>query len=129
MSRPDKYGYPLVNLSEDAEAQIDSTGLTPAQITRERVIRTKYNIPINICGKVRATFKSKVWRTGKTMSKLGGTQRKLQLQKWRNEDSVWVFQINTRQTITKLVQQKRKAEEHLNDEMKKRIKLQSDVKQ
>ncbi len=63
------------------------------------------------------------------MSKLGGTQHKLQLQKWRNEDSVWGFQIITRQTITKFVQQKRKAKEHLNDEMKKWIKLQSDVKQ
>lgn len=146
MSHPDKCGFPIINLAEDEQAQIDSTGLTPLQIAHERVIRkvfTKYEILINICDKIRATFKTKLWRMGKTLSQLGGTKCRQQLQKWQNEDSVWLFEVNTVQEITQLVRQKREAEEELTElvcqkrqakeqlgnEVRKCYKLQTEVEE
>jgi hypothetical protein len=77
---------PTLDLSKDTEAQVGSShSFTERQLAEERVITkvfSRYAIPLEISDNIRTTFKSKLWRLGKSISGLGGTQRRKLLQKW-----------------------------------------------
>ena len=90
ISHPNKYGVLVINLSNDPGAAVTLHSPTSVQLAIERVIRktcTNYSIPLDISDKLQSTFKSKLWRMGKALAKLGGPKRfyyfKLQLSKCR----------------------------------------------
>ena len=118
---------PTVDLSKDIEAQIGSShSFTERQLAEERVITkvfTRYAIPLEISDNIRTTFKSKLWRLGKSISGLGGTQRHKLLQKW--EETVWSFTINPREMSRQLISRKRQVEKQLQHEVSKRQKIES----
>ena len=98
ISHPGKNGHPTFDLSKDKDATVSSKELTSVQLSLERVI-TKvfchYAIPIDISNSIRTTFKSKLWRMGKALSKLGGKKRPEQLRRWNEgPESVWNFTVN-----------------------------------
>ncbi len=132
VSHPDKYGAPIIDLSKDKEAQADPDGLTQAQIALERVITkvfTKYAIPLEVTDRIRATFKTKLWRMGRTLSKLGGTKRQQQLQKWQEgKDSIWSLSIDPVEAARQLMKRKRHVEVQLEREVNKRHKIESEIK-
>ena len=131
ISHPDKYGAPL-DLSKDKEARADTEGLTQAQIAIERVIMKvlrKYAIPIEVTDRIRATFKTKLWRMGKTLSKLGGTKHQQQLQKWQEgKDSIWSFTVDHAEAVRQLTKRNRQVEMQLENEVNKRRKIETEVK-
>ena len=95
---PDRCGAPIIDSLKDKEAEFSSsTSYTEAQIKLERVIVKvfhTYNIPLEITDKIQAAFKSKLWRMGKCLAKLGGTKRQKQIQSWKEgKDSLWSFTI------------------------------------
>lgn len=113
IAHPDRKGYPLVDLSKDKEANIDATTLSPFQTALERVIKvfTHYAIPLDITDPIRATFRSKLWRMGKTLSQGGGIQREQNLCGWKEgPDSVWSLCISSMEVHQQLVKCKRQVE-------------------
>ena len=128
ISHPDQYGSPIIDLSNDKEAQIDSKPLlTEAQVKLERVILTvftTYNVPLEITDKIRAAFKSKLWRMGKCLSKLGGTKRQKQIQSWKDgQDSIYATEASRQ-----MLKCNRQVEEQLRKEVSKCRKIELDNK-
>lgn len=117
---------PLIDLSDDPEAQIEGETLellTDKQRAIEHVIiKTFFNhsISVNITDKIRATFRSKLWRMGQCLAKLGGSKRHQQVNAWK--DTVWSLIISV-PGIGQLMHQKRRLQEELRDEVSKRQKL------
>lgn len=131
ISQPGKGGSPNYDLAEDEEARVTSSGFTPVQLRHERVI-TKvfkcYKIPLKITDAIRAAMKTKLWRMGKLFSKLGGTKRQQQLEKWRRGDhATWNFQVNETEVSRQLLHKKRKVEAQMDEECTKRRKLESEL--
>ena len=124
ISHPDRYGSPIIDLSKDKEAQIGSKPLlTEAQVKLERVILkvfTTYNVPLEITDKIRAAFKSKLWRMGKCLSKLGGTKRQKQIQSWKDgKDSIWSLTIDATEASRQMLKRNQQVEEQLCKEVSK----------
>ena len=93
------------DLSKDSEAHVaNGDALTERQLADERVITkvfTRYAIPLEISNSIRGTFKSKLWRLGKGISGLGGTQRHKTLEKWKQ--SVWTFTVDSHEVNRQLI--------------------------
>ena len=125
ISHPGKSGAPTVDLSTDEEARVDANSLSDQNLALERVICkvfTKYHITADITERIRATFKTKLWRLGGKLSKLGGTKRLQVIDSWKN--SYWPLMINEQQ---QLKSRKRHLEEDLKREVCKRQKLEVEV--
>ena len=120
ISHPDKCGVPVINLSNDPEAAVTLPSPTSVQLAIERVIRktfTHYSIPLDISDKLRSTFKSKLWRMGKALAKLGGPKRSQQLKKWQEgKDSIWVLSVDEGEVNRQLLTRKRQVEQQLQNE-------------
>ena len=126
VSHPGKNGTPSFDLSDDDEAKINTEGLTDHQILVERVIRKvffKYSILLDITDKVRGAFKSKLWRMGQTLSKLGGTKRQTVINQWK--ETVWPFAVNVSELNEQLLLRKRQLENKLESEVAKRQKMET----
>ena len=69
-------GIPSHDVSEDNEAAVDCQNeLSSVQLSLKRVIVkvfNYYNIPLKIIDTIRAAFKSKLWRLGRDLAKVGG---------------------------------------------------------
>lgn len=97
------------------------------QAAIERVIKKafkQYDIPVEISDKTRSIFKSKLWRMGQALSKLGGTKRKQQIDAWKESD--WSFLVDTNEISQQLINRKRHHKVQLENELVKRQKLESD---
>ena len=115
-------------MSSDTEVCVDDTGLTGTQMAFERVIAkmfSHYSIPLEITPAIRTTFKSKLWRMGKSFSELGTKNRSAKLVTWKNEN--WEFSITDVEAKRQLLTRKRKVEIQLDKEVVKRQKLEKKV--
>ena len=117
----DNQATPILNLDT----------LTPLQLAFEQII-TKvfhhYSITLDVSDKIRATFKTKLWRMGRKLSTTGGKQRNKLLCCWKDGDeSVWNFTADEGDVNSQLMKRKRQVEE-LQQEMVKRQKLEDEVK-
>ena len=87
-----------------------------------------YAIPLDISDPIRATFRSKLWRMGKTLSRLGGTKRKEQLDKWRDGPaSVWSFTVNSKEVCRQMAKRKLQVEQQLDHEVAKRMRFEEGI--
>ena len=110
VSRPDKYGRPTVDLSKDPEATVKLSTLSESQVLLERVITKVFNhnaIPLDISDAIRATFRSKLWRMGKSLSKLGGPRRSQEIDRWADPGSIWSFTVDFNEVCKQLLKRKR----------------------
>lgn len=126
ISHPGKSGVPLIDLSEDNEAQIQVESLTDKQKAIERVIAKTFfdhDITVAISDKIRSVFRSKLWRMGQCLSKLGGSKRQQQVNEWK--DTIWPLTIKV-PGAGMLLHQKRRLEERLEKETSKRQKLEAE---
>lgn len=73
ISHPNKHGEPLIDLSANSKAHVDEAeNLSHGLLKVERVIqRTFEEYGVKLPEKIRAAFKSKLWRMGQRISKLG----------------------------------------------------------
>ena len=117
ISKPGKNGVPTVT-----EAEKENSNSIDIIITKTF---EQYKIPLTVSGNIRATFKSKLWRMGKLLSKLGGTKRALQLQQWK--DSTWNLCVSDAEIKTQVLK-RQNAEVQLNEESSKRQKLEVENK-
>ena len=117
ISKPGKNGVPTVT-----EAEKENSNSIDIIITKTF---EQYKIPLAVSGNIRATFKSKLWRMGKLLSKLGGTKRALQLQQWK--DSTWNLCVSDAEIKTQVLK-RQNAEVQLNEESSKRQKLEVENK-
>ena len=85
-------------MSADSDANVPLGKLTPTELLYERVITKlfkQYEIPIRITDPIRHTIRTKIWRMGQALSKLGGDQRKKQLARWNDgPNSSWKFEVS-----------------------------------
>ena len=73
-------------------------------------------------------FKAKLWRMGKHLSKIGGTKRLQQLEKWKTgPQSVWSLSVNSEEVQKQTYEQKQQVEKLLEQEIAKREKFESTV--
>ena len=108
ISHPGKTGVPSIDLSEGGELNVSAI---------ERVIMKVFaecSITADISERVRVMFKSKLWRMGQALSKLGGTKRLNLLEKWK--DTSWSFFIDTSEVNKQLTHRKHQLEEKLENE-------------
>lgn len=89
----------------------------------------EYGVKLPITEKIRAFInKSKLWRMGQRISKLGSVKRKALLESWKSgRDSVWQVQVDTVMVNKELVKTKRKNEASLAAETTKRHKLEEQL--
>ena len=110
---------------------MSSKELTSVQLSLERVITKTfyyYAIPLEISSSIRTTFKSKLWRMGKALTKLGGKKRPEQLRRWKEgPESVWNFTVNEAEVRHQLLKRKRQVEVQLEQQVTKRKKLEKEV--
>lgn len=128
ISHPNKHGEPLVDLSADPKAHVDEAeNLSCSSLKVERVIQRtyrEYGVKLPITEKIRASFKSKLWRMGQRISKLGSAKRKDLLENWKcGHDSVWQVQVDTVMVNKELVKANQKNEVSLAAETTKYRKL------
>lgn len=131
ISHPNKTGVPVYDLSKDPEAIVDinDENLTPVQLLIERVIMkvfNHYSIPLNVADSVRTTFRSKLWRMGKKLSTLGGTNREEQLRRWKA--SIWSLKIDSNEVLRQLRKRTLQTEHQLEYEISKRRRAEEEVK-
>ena len=128
---PRKNGHTNVNLSNDEQcsATIPNT-FNSLQSRYERVIMkifAHYSIPLEITNPIRQTFKSKLQRMGMQFGKLGSKSRLIKLDQWKHgKNSVWKFVIDGVKLSHQLLNQKRKIEAQLNEEVVKRRKCEEE---
>ena len=97
ISLPDKCGMPQMDLSDDSEANmsIENSLLAPKERAINMVITklfTKFHCNVRISKRLRSLFISKLYRMGKTLHSLGGSQGKTKtLDKWRETN--WVVNL------------------------------------
>ena len=106
VSRPDKYGRPMVDLSKDPESRVESSTLSESQLELECVITEVFNhnaIPLDISDAIRATFKSKLWRMGNSLSKLGGPRHSQKIDRWADPGSIWSFTVDSSEVCKQLL--------------------------
>jgi len=101
--------------------------LSYSQVKLERVIKrtfAEYDVHFPATEQLRASFKSKLWRMGQKLSKVGSTKRKAILEGWKTgKDCKWELQINAIAANKELVRAKRKSEQQLASEHTKRLRL------
>ena len=72
--------------------------MTTNQLLYERVITkvfAQYAIPLEISDNVRASFRTKLWRMGQKLFKLGSKSRVLQLNHWKEgKGATWKFSVS-----------------------------------
>jgi hypothetical protein len=88
ISHPNKHGEPLLDLSSDpvCAGGADQENLSAQQIKLDRVIKRtleEYKVYLPVTDRLRATFKSKLWRMGQRLCGLGSTKRKVILDSWK----------------------------------------------
>lgn len=132
ISHPNKHGEPLVDLSADPKAHVgEAENLSCSSLKVERVIQRtfqEYGVKLPITEKIRSLFKSKLWRMGQRISKLGSVKRKDLLENWKcGCHSVWQIQVDTVMVIKELVKVNQKNEALLAAETTKRQKLEEQV--
>ena len=130
ISHPGQNGVPTYNLKGDKDATVFESTLTPTQLALERVISkvfTHYSIPLEITEDIRVAFKSKLYRMGVQLSKLGGKQRKQQLNGWKG--SVWSFTISNKEFQRQLIKRSHETELQLEQERAKKCKLEEELKE
>ena len=132
ISLPGKNGSPNMDLSKDKEAQVASPDcFTSVQLAHKRIITkvfSHYAIPLEITDAIRSTFKAKLWRMGKLISKQGSKTRQEQLIKWKDgNDSVWNLQVSEIEVNRQLLKRKRCVETQMKEESAKRRKLECEV--
>ena len=115
-------------MSADSKAHIDEAeNLSCSLLKVDQVIQRtfhEYGVKLTITEKIRASFKSKLWRMGQRISKLGSVKRKELLENWKcGRDSVWQVQVDTVMVNKELVEAMRKNESLLAAETIKRHKL------
>ena len=114
--------------ADDADGQVNSgKSLSVYQTAIEHVIKRvfkEYNISLDISDKTRSIFKSKLWRMGQSLSKLGGSKRKQRINQWKESD--WIFSVDPKEVSHQFIKRKRQLEVQLETEKKKRQKLESD---
>ena len=123
ISHPGKNGAALLDLSEDIDAEVNTESLSMHQILIERVIKRvfkEYKIPLDISTTTRSIFKSKLWRMGQALSKLGGTKRQHQLDLWK--ESVWSFSVDTKEMGQQFLKRKHHLETRLEKGSKQEAK-------
>jgi len=67
LSHPNKTGYPLFDLSDDSEAAVENTLLSPKELAVERVITkvfVKLRSNVIVTNRLRSVFMSKLSRMG-----------------------------------------------------------------
>ena len=100
------------------------------QILLERVITktfSDHSIALDPSDTIRAVFRSKLWRMGRLMSKLGTKKCLAQLMKWKDgPNSEWRFTVNCNEVTRQVLARKRSAEE-LDLERSKRRCLEEEV--
>ena len=102
-------------MSADSKAQVDEAeNLSCGLLKIDRVIQRtfhEYGVKLPITEKIRASFRSKLWRMGQRISKLGSVKRKELLENWKHgRDSVWQVQVDTVMVNKELVKNKQKNE-------------------
>jgi hypothetical protein len=91
ISNPNKCGDPPNDseLSKEIEIATAGTVLSKKQIWIERIIHKvfkEHGIPMEcITDDLRSRFKTKLWRMGKALSRMGGPKIKQQLHRWKGE--------------------------------------------
>ncbi len=84
-------------MSGDKSAYVSAEYFTATELRYERVIIKlfqQYDLPIQTTDPIRHAIRSKLWRMGKDLSKLGGIQRKKLLARWKDgPDSTWKFEV------------------------------------
>ena len=104
--------------------------LTPTQLALERVITkvfNHYSVSLEITTDICTAFKSKLYRMGVQLSKLGGKQRKQQLNNWR--ESAWNLTISDQEVHRQLLKRSHQTEMLLEQERAKKSKLEGEVKE
>lgn len=132
ISHPNKHGEPLLDLSANPKARVDDAeNLTYSMLKIERVIQRtfqEYGVKLPTTAKIRASFKSKLWRMGQRISKLGSIKRKELVENWKcGPESVWQIQVDAVVVNKELLKAKRKNEELLAAETAKRQKLEEEA--
>ena len=130
ISHPGQNGVPTYNLKGDKDATVFESTLTPTQLAIEHVISkvfTHYSIPLEIIEDIRVAFKSKLYRMGVQLNKLGGKQRKQQLNSWK--ESVWSFTISNKEFQRQLIKRSYETELQLEQERAKKCKLEEELKE
>ena len=132
ISHPDKNGVPTIDLTKDSDCKVNTTGVTETQLAIERVIRkvfAHYSIPLEVSDPIRNSFKCKLWRMGKALSSMGGTKRKLTLERWKEGKlSTWSLTIHSREAHRQLLKRTHQVEIQLEEQVSKRQKLESEAK-
>lgn len=104
------------------QGQIPANNFTQWQAALERVIKKvfcHYKIPYEPSDQVRTIFKSKLWRMGQSLAKLGGSRRKQLIDQWKG--TCWALSFDSNLT-KKLFTRKRHLEEQVESEKAKRLK-------
>ena len=87
-----------------------------------------YSIPMKVTDNIRTIFKGKLWRMGKTFTKLGGPRKAAQLELWKkSKQSTWNITINEAEVKSQLLRKRKITEDKLENEVMKRRKLESEV--
>ena len=125
VSHPRKTGTPTIELSNEGESS--GASISPKTAIEHVIMKvfTECGITVAISEKIRVMFRSKLWRMGQTLSKLGGTKRLNQLEKWKSTS--WSFSIDLREINEELTSHKHK--EQLENEKCKRQKMEESLKQ
>ena len=101
--------------------------MTTNQLLYERVITkvfAQYAIPLD---NVRTSFRTKLWRMGQKLFKLGSKSRVLQLNHWKEgKGATWKFSVSDTEVNRQLLHRKRKAE-NLDEEISKRQKCEQEI--
>ena len=104
--------------------------MTTNQLLYERVITkvfAQYAIPLEISDNVSASFRTKLWRMGQKLFKLGSKSRVLQLNHWKEgKGATWKFSVSDTEVNRQLLHRKRKAE-NLEEEISKRQKCEQEI--
>ena len=132
ISHPNKHSEPLIDLSTEPKAHVDNAENLSCNLLKvERVIKrtfAEYGVQLPITEKMRASFKSKLWRMGQKISKLGSVKRKELLESWKSgRDSIWQLQVDAVMVNKELIKVKRKNEASLAAETTKRHKLEQQL--
>ena len=137
ISHPDKNGRPHHDLSADSEATpigVDTGVMTDIQLAVERIITKTfkhYSVALDVTENIRTTFKSKLWRMGKRITRIGGAkQRNDLLRNWKEgRESIWNFTIDGFEVGRQILSRKRQAEVQLEEQRVKMKRLEAEVKE
>ena len=132
ISHPMKNGAPTITPTADDEILPSTRKATSTFELAIDFVITKtfkhYDIPLHITDNIRTTFKGKLWRMGRLISKTGGRARKAQLDCWKTgKDATWNMTINETEVKTQLLRKRRITEDKLKNETIKRQKLESHI--